>query len=108
MGSFTFPVPPGADREELHALIEAQLLYERMNETRLFFVHALAIIISALLWLCLCWPPLFSQSIQAFILALWGVCGLATLAVSLWQRSWQHRWADRLAEYEAKQREKAG
>jgi hypothetical protein len=107
MATFTFPVLPSADREKLQALIEAQLLYERMNETRLFLVHVLALM-GALLWLCLYWPPLFSQSTQAFILALWGTCGLATLAVSLWQRSWHHRRADCLAEYEAKQREEAG
>ena len=107
MGSFTFTVHPEADREKLHALLAAQLLYERMNETRLFLVHVLALM-GALLWLCLCWPPLFSQSTQAFLCTLWGACGLVTLAVSLWQLSWHHRRADRLAEYEAKQREEAG
>jgi hypothetical protein len=106
MATFTFTVPPNADKKKLHALIEAQLLYEKMNETRLFFVHALALI-SALLWLCLYWPTLFSQSTQAFLCALWGTCGLATLAVCLWQQSWHRRRTDRLAEYEAGQREEA-
>jgi DNA-binding GntR family transcriptional regulator len=106
MGSFTFKVPQRADKKKLQALIEAQLIYERINEARLFFVHVLAII-GALVWLCLCWPTLFSQHTRAFILALWSTCGLATLAVSLCQWVWRHRRTLRLAEYEATPREGA-
>jgi hypothetical protein len=47
MGSFTFTVHPEADREK-SASLAAQLLYERMNETRLFLVHVLALIGAAL------------------------------------------------------------
>ena len=104
MGSFTFTVPQRADKKKLQALIEAQLIYERMNEARLFFVHVLAII-GALVWLCICWPTLFSQNTRAFILALWGTCGLATFVVSVWQWVWHRRRADRLTDYEAMPRE---
>jgi hypothetical protein len=107
MASFTFSVPQGADKKKLQALIEAQLIYERLNEARLFFVHALAGI-SALLWLHSCWPTLFSQNERAFILALWGTCGLATLAASVWQRVWYHRRAHRLTDYEVAQRKGTG
>jgi hypothetical protein len=107
MGSFTFKVPPGADKKKLQALVDAQLTYERVNEARLFFVHVLAII-GALVWLCLGWPALFSQSARAFILALWGTCSFATLAVSVHQWVWRQRRAHRLAEYEATPREGTG
>ncbi len=107
MGSFTFTVPPGADKKKLRALIEAQFIYERMNEARLFFIHVLAVI-GALVWLCICWPTLFSQDTRAFILALWSTCSLATLAVSVLQWVWYRRRAHRLAEYEATPREGGG
>jgi hypothetical protein len=107
MGSFTFTVPSGADEKKLQALIEAQLIYERMNEARLFFIHVLAIN-GALVWLCICWPTLFSQNAQAFILALWSTCSVATLAVSVCQWVWPHRRARRLTEYEATPREGGG
>ena len=106
MGSFTFTVPQRVDKKKLHALIEAQLLYERMNEARLFFIHSLATI-GALLWLCLGWPTLFSQSTQAFLLTLWDTCGLVTFAVSLWQWVWHRRRVYRLTDYEATPREGA-
>jgi hypothetical protein len=107
MATLTFPVPHGADKKKLEALIEAQLMYERLNEARLFFVHVLAII-GAPVWLCLGWPALFSHTERAFILALWGTCGVATLAASVWQRVWYHRRAHRLTDYETKQREGTG
>jgi len=100
MGSFTFPVPQGADKDKLQALIEAQLIYERMNEARLFFVHLLAVI-GAPLWLYIWWVAVFSQSTRAFLLALWSVCRLATLIVSVLQWVWYHRRKQRLAEYKA-------
>jgi hypothetical protein len=107
MATFTFAVPQGADQKKLQALIEAQLMYERMNEARLFFIHVLAVI-SVLLWFYICWPALFSQSERAFILALWGTCSLATLAVSVCQRVWSRRRAHRLTEYETTRREGTG
>ena len=107
MGSFTFKVPPGADKRKLQALIEAQLTYERINEARLFFVQVLALI-GALVWLCLGWPTLFSQNARAFILALWGTCSLATFAVSVRQWVWYQRRAHRFAEYEVTPRERSG
>ena len=100
MGSFTFPVPQGADKKKLEALIEAQLVYERMNEARLFFVHALALT-GAPLWFCIWWSTVFSQSMRAFLLALWSVCGLATIVVSVLQWMWYRRRVRRLAEYKA-------
>ena len=107
MGSFTFKVPPGADKKKLEALVATQLMYERLNEARLFCVHVLAII-GALVWLCLGWPVLFSQHARAFILALWSTCGLATLGVSICQWVWHHRRSHRLAEYEATPRRGTG
>ena len=107
MDSFTFTVPPRADKKKLQALIEAQLIYEKSNEARLFFVHALAII-GALLWLCTYWPTLFSQNTRAFILTLWGTCSFATLAASICQWVWHRRRSHRLAEYEATPREGTG
>ena len=100
MGSFTFPVPQGADKEKLQALIEAQLIYEKMNEARLFLIHVLAII-GAPLWLYIWWATVFPQSARAFLLALWSVCGLATLTVSITQWIWYRRRVKRLAEYKA-------
>src|SRR5262249_36339855 len=100
MGSFTFSVPQGADRQKLQALIEAQLIYEKMNEARLFFIHVLAII-GAPLWLYIWWSTVFPQSARAFLLALWSVCGLATLIVSVLQWMWYRRRVQRLAEYKA-------
>ena len=76
MISFTFSVPPGADKNKLEALTAAQLIYERLNEARLFLVH-LSALVGAPLWLCLWWPTVFSQSARAFLLVLWSVCGLA-------------------------------
>ena len=101
MGSFTFSVPQGADRKKLQALIEAQFMYERMNEARLFFVHVLAII-GVPLWLYIWWSTVFSQTARAFILTLWSVCGLATLAVSVLQWVWYRRRTRRLVDYETK------
>ena len=100
MGSFTFSVPPGADKKKLEALITAQLRYEQLNEARLFLVHLLAIV-GAPLWLCLWWPTVCSQSTRAFLLALWSLCGLATLTVSICQWVWYRRRIHRLADYKA-------
>jgi hypothetical protein len=98
MASFTFSVPPGADKKKLEALIAAQFIYERLNEARLFLVHLVAIV-GAPLWLW--WPTIFSQSARAFLLTLWSVCGLATLAVSVLQWVWYRRRVHRLADYQA-------
>lgn len=100
MSSFTFSVPHGADQKKLEALIEAQFMYERINEARLFCIHLLAII-SAPLWLCTWWSTVFSQNTRAFLLALWSVCGLATFAVSTLQWVWYRRRTQRLADYKA-------
>jgi hypothetical protein len=104
---FTFTVPPGADKEKLRALIAAQIIYERVNEVRLFLVHTLAIM-SVLVWLSVGWPTLLSQNIWAFILALWGTCCLATLAAGIMEGVCYRRRARRLAEYEATQQKGAG
>lgn len=98
MGSFSFSVPQGADKKKLQALIEAQFMYERMNEARLFCVHLLAII-GAPLWLCIWWSTVFSQAERAFLLALWSVCSLVTLSVSALQWMWYRRRTQRLADY---------
>ena len=100
MGSFTFSVPPGADKQKLKDLIEAQFIYEQLNEARLFLVHMLAII-GAPLWFCLWWVTSISQSTRSFLLVLWSVCGLITLAVSVCQWVWYHRRIHRLADYKA-------
>ena len=107
MDSFTFTVPPNADKKKLEALIAAQLIYEKSNEARLFFVHALALI-GALLWPCLWWSTVFSQSVRAFLLSLWSVCALATLTVSIFQCVWYRRRIHRLADYKVTLREGAG
>ena len=107
MATFTFSVPPGADKKKLEALIEAQLMFERMNEARLFLVHLLAIV-GAPLWLCLWLVPSISQSTRSFLLALWSVCGLITLAVSVLQWVWYSRRTHRLADYETTSQERAG
>ena len=100
MSSFTFSVPPGVDKKKLEALIEAQLMYERMNEARLFLVHLLAII-GAPLWFCLWWVTNISPSTRSFLLALWSVCGMITLALSVLQWVWYRRRINRLVDYKA-------
>jgi hypothetical protein len=107
MGSFTFSVPAGADKKKLEALIEAQLMFERMNEARLFLVHLLAIV-GAPLWLCLWLVPSLPQSTRSFLLALWSVCGLITLAVSILQWVWYRRRIHRLADCKATSQEGTG
>jgi hypothetical protein len=107
MATFTFSVPPGADKKKLEALISAQLMYEQLNEARLFLIHVLALS-GAPLWLCLWWPTVCSQSTRAFLLAVWSLCGLATLTVSIFQWVWYRRRVHRLAEYETRRREEAG
>jgi hypothetical protein len=107
MGSFTFSVSPGADRQKLQALIEAQFIFEQLNEARLFLVHLLAIV-GAPLWFCLWWVTSISQSTRSFLLALWSVCGLITLAVSVLQWVWYRRRTHRLADYEATSQERVG
>ncbi len=107
MASFTFSVPPGADQKKMQALIETQLMYEQLNEARLFLVHLLAIA-GVPLWLCLWWPTVYSQSTRAFLLAVWSLCGLATLTVSICQWMWHRRRAQHLAAYEASSRERRG
>ena len=107
MGSFTFSVPAGANKKKLEALIAAQLMYERLNEARLFLVH-LSALVGTPLWLCLWWPTVFSQSSRAFLLALWSVSGLATLAVSVLQFVWYRRRVYRLADYKTTSQEGVG
>jgi hypothetical protein len=107
MASFTFSVPPGSDKKKLEALIAAQLRYEQLNEARLFLIHLLAIA-GAPLWLCLWWSTIFSQSAQAFLLALWSMCGLTTLLVSVLQWVWYRRRTHQLVDYKATSQERTG
>ena len=99
-------VGPHADQAKLEAVLAAQMVYKRVYAGRLLLVHLLAVI-GVLLWVSAAWPVLFLESTRAFILALWGTCGLAALFVSIVEWVWYRRRVRCLAEYEAAQRGEA-
>lgn len=104
-----FTVNRGRDPNDvaLRRLLEAHVIYARMNAAKSFSLHLLAVV-SAVVWFGEVWPSLLSSQVRAVALALWGVLLLFTICASVEEWVWHRKVARYRSEHQAKRKESAG